>query len=503
MTNRGWILEYVNCQPGKQVYKNTIIAKIRPNQDDMTYQNSTIQLSALKEQLDNLTRIYGYTQHTFVLQKDILQNQYANNTLLLSNLQKTAWYTDASISYQQDLLDQQYDTLQTSKSTDLDKMKTSISNAYKQYLIMIKDALKKVNDAFTATAYTVWDKDPSSKQSVLSQYSVLNAKVSDTMSASQFSQYLLDLSDFMALAAKSITATTPSSVLPQSSAYGLSIDGLYTTYTTLASTFMTSKSAFDTLSSSYDSVKNTYASQIKALDTNRDNYNENTAASTSLQIENQEANLQLAQKTISNQLDSAEENQNTQLTSLKNQIITMQQNVAVLSNSMGGEILYAGIDGVVKMRALGEDNKVAPNTLLCQILPTSPGNLSLQVFSYTQLHIGSRVGISDDQGTFLSTWILVYEYPYKDPVTQNYIYEIPVIHGSLKENQRVLITLSQSPDTDQIWIPLHYISPRIEGNVVRKKVGSWVQDIYVQLWDIDDQYVRILSWLNIGDEIVN
>ena len=134
---------------------------------------------------------------------------------------------------------------------------------------------------------------------------------------------------------------------------------------------MTSKSAFDTLASSYDSVKNTYNSQIKTLDINTDNYTENTATSTALQIENQKASLQLAQRMLANQLSAADDSQSIQLATLKNQLLTIQQNIAVLSNSMNGEVLYAGVDGVVKMRALGEDNKVAPNTLLCQIMPTS------------------------------------------------------------------------------------------------------------------------------------
>ena len=107
---------------------------------------------------------------------------------------------------------------------------------------------------------------------------------------------------------------------------------------------MGSKSAFDTLASSYDSVKNTYNSQIKTLDTNTDNFNDNTAASTKLQIDNQKASLQLAQKTLANQMSSTDESQDIQLTTLKNQLLTMQQNIAMLSNSLGGEVLYAGVD---------------------------------------------------------------------------------------------------------------------------------------------------------------
>ncbi|MEI6117714.1 MAG: hypothetical protein WCP92_00110 [bacterium] len=75
----------------------------------------------------------------------------------------------------------------------------------------------------------------------------------------------------------------------------------------------------------------------------------------------------------------------------------------------------------------------------------------------------------------------MYEYPYKDPVTQNYIYEIPVIKFSLKENEKVLVTSSQLAEKNQLWIPLQYISPRLEGNLVRRKVGKTVQEVYVTL----------------------
>ena len=480
----------------------SIIAKIQANPDDVTYQNWTIQLSTLEEQLTNLTTVFSLTEDTFSLQKNILQDQYDNNTQLLSNLDATQEYSASSMDAQQELLQQQYSSLKTAKSIDLDKMQGSIVTAYRQYMIMIKDALKKVNDVFSNSALSVSDKNPQLKQQVLSDYASLYDQTSDTMNADQFSQYLSEVSDLMTLAASSITATTPSSSLPQASSAGLSIDGLYTIYTTLSTTLLWTKSAFDSVAASYDSVKNTYNTQIQSATINSNNLEDNTAKSAALQLENQKANMQLAQKTLQTQLSSADDNQQIQLASLKNQVLTLKQNIAVLSNSLQWEILYAGVDGVIKMRAIGEDNKVAPNTLLCQIMPTNPGNLSLQVFSYQQLPLGSKVGIANDQGQFLGTWILVYEYPYRDPATQNYIYEIPVIKFSLKENEKVLVTSSQLVDDNQIWIPLQYISPRLEGNLVRRKVGSTIQDVYVSLWSIDDSYVQVLSWLTLWDEIV-
>ncbi len=510
LTNKGWILEYINCQPGMQVYKNTIIAKIQVNVNDPVYQNWSIQINTLQEQLDTLMKIFSLTEDTFGLQKTILSDQYTNNIQLLQNLEKSQDYSKATLDYQQQLLEQQYTYLQDAKSIDLNKMKTSISTTYKQYLVMIKDALKKVDDVFgventtsnVSFAQYISNKDPDLKTQVYTQYRKLKKSLSTTMTADQFSTYLLDMSDFMSLVASSISASSPSTSLPQVSNAWLSIDGLYTIYTTLASNFMWAKSAFDGIATSYDSVKNTYNNQIKTVDINTDNLDTTTTKSTALQLENQKASLQLAQKTLNTQITSADVNQQLQLANLKNQVLTLQQNIAVLSNSLEGEILYAGVDGVVKMRAIGEDNKVAPNTLLCQILPQNPWNLSIQIFSYQKLPLWSKVTMSDTQWQFFGTWILAYEYPYKDPTTQNYIYEIPSVKISLKENEKIIVTVLQPAETNQIWIPLQYISPRLEGNLVRRKLWTTIQNIYVVLWNIDDSYVQVLSGLFLWDEIV-
>ena len=97
---------------------------------------------------------------------------------------------------------------------------------------------------------------------------------------------------------------------------------------------MGAKSAFDGIAISYDSVKNTYNNQLKTLDINTDNFQDNTAESAALQLENQKAGLLLAQKTLQTQLASADDNQQIQLASLKNQVLTLKQNIAVLSNSL-------------------------------------------------------------------------------------------------------------------------------------------------------------------------
>ena len=503
-TNKWGILEYLDCQPGKIVTRDTIIAKIQANTEDANYQNWQIQIKNLEDQLANLTKIYSLTEDTLSLQKNIIYDQYKNNVQMLDNLEQSKSYTDSSLGYQESLLDQQYLSIKESKSIDLDKMKTSIANTYKQYLILVKDSLKKVNDVFNNNNYSLSDTDPNLKQDVLLYYARLKNNVSDTMSSRQFSQYLLDMSELMSLAARAVNASTPSVNLPQSSSmWWVSIDGLYATFTTLATTFVWSKSAFDTLASSYDSVRNTYNGQLKSAELNTENFTQNTSKSTALQLENQKAGLQLTQKTLQTQLNSSDNNTAIQLTSLKNQLISLKQNIAVLSNSLDGEILYAGVNGIIKTKMFGEDNKVNPNTPLCQIAPNDELNMSIQIFSYQKLALGTKVALSTQQGQFLTTWILLYEYPYRDPATQNYIYEIPVVRAAVKENERVIVSVSQAMNDSEVRIPLSYVSPRLEWYLVRAKtVRNNIKDVYVELWPINAWYIQVLSWLGLWNRIV-
>jgi len=79
------------------------------------------------------------------------------------------------------------------------------------------------------------------------------------------------------------------------------------------------------------------------------------------------------------------------------------------------------------------------------------------------------------------TGILLYELPYKDPMTQNYIYEIPRITNTLKDQEKVTIHMEQQIQNSEVWIPLEYVQPKLEGNIVRRKQGTGAQDVQVTL----------------------
>jgi hypothetical protein len=64
----------------------------------------------------------------------------------------------------------------------------------------------------------------------------------------------------------------------------------------------------------------------------------------------------------------------------------------------------------------------------------------------------------------------VYQLPYKDAATQNYIYEMVGVSLPVLDGEKVSVKFT-APVTDGILrIPLQYISPRLEGDLVRRKV---------------------------------
>lgn len=56
--------------------------------------------------------------------------------------------------------------------------------------------------------------------------------------------------------------------------------------------------------------------------------------------------------------------------------------------------------------------------------------------------------------------------------------------------------------TDALRIPLDYISPRLEGTFVVVKTKTGNLDTKIDLGEVDGGYVKVLSGLKMGDEII-
>jgi len=418
MNSVGGTLTSIDCQPGKLVFSDTVIATVTPNENDPSIKNLYLQQASLEQQLSNLQDSYDMTEQNFDIQKETLYAQTENTQNV----------------YGQD-------------SADLQKIENSIQNFKDQQENTILDTLKKVrsNGGSTKNSSLYYD-----------TYDQRN-DIQD-MSDDEFSQYLEDMADLSKKASTYASGDTLSSM-----------------FMWLSNGFRASKSAFDSLADTFISAQTAY--------------------------ENQHNNLWLTIDLADQQAQAIENNKQIQLNVLDSQMQSIQQTLDSLSNNVSEEQIYAGVDGIIKTKGAGEWNKVSPNTLLCQITPSDSNSLKIQAFSSNQIKKGQKVGIFS-AGKFIMTGVILNELPYKDIVTQNYIYEIPHVTNLLKDQERVTIQLGKNVANNEVRIPLEYVQPKLEGNIVRRKQGTGVQDLQVVLWTINTNMIQVLSGLNMGDEIV-
>lgn len=504
VTSVGWNLDSLNCQPGDHVTADTVIATIGAA-NDISTQNSQIQYLSLQQQIDNMQKIISLTENNFDVQKDILTKQKENNGYLMDNLQQTKDLNADDMNLSVQSLENQQNALEDTQSRDQDKMETSIQNMRDQLDNSISDALKKVNDIFNSSTYAplIGTNNTSLKSKTLDQYRNLRDRYEDIedISDDEFSTYLSHLSQLLKNAALTVTASTPSQTLPQTASAGLSIDGLYATYLGLSTSMVASKSTYDSLLASATSLEKTYDNQLDTLDTSIESLSDNKSELSRIGSDTQIANLILAQESVNSQLDALDNTKAIQLATLNSQLITLQQNEQMLGNSLQGETILAGVNGTVKTKSVVEWNKVAPSTMICQIVPDGDQNLKIQIYSYTRIALWQSISFYRGN-TLLGNGKIVYELPYKDAATQNYIYEMVGTSLPVLDGEKVLVKFTGARNDGQLWIPLPYIIPRLEGNYVKKLVNGTPQETAVTLWEINGSAVQVMSGLQVNDQIV-
>lgn len=118
------------------------------------------------------------------------------------------------------------------------------------------------------------------------------------------------------------------------------------------------------------------------------------------------------------------------------------------------------------------------------------------------MEIGQTFSYSKD-GTLIWTWKFETELPYKDSFSQNFIYETNIFNTKLKEWDRITIKLTEKKNWWTIWIPIQYISPKLDGYYVSlKENDSKTNNHKIEVWTINNWYIQILSWLNKWDIII-
>lgn len=525
MSSIWWTISYENCQPWKKVFKWEIIYKIDPSQDTAT-QNSEIQLKYIKQQMDNLNDIISNTQKSFDVQKELLVQQEETNQrnylLFLENLENLEDQKDLSLDdmeLSQDNLDTQLDALKQSQNMDLSKLDSSVDNFKQQLKITISDSMRKLDDTFGITdpnsnaSYeaSLSANNPSLKGQVKTDFNILNNKLSSlsSMSNDELSKYISDLSSLFSIAAQSVDASIPSTELPQSSQAWASIETFYTMFSSYSTALLTYKTNFESLSSAFIATRDNYDTQISTLETNINSMDDNKIPSTELtfdtninSLKSQLNNLDLSTQNITKQIQNFDNTQNISLWQLKSQYLSLAANYEVLSNTLWWEIIRSPIDWIIKNKQASQLNKTNPSSPLCQIIPSISTSIKVQIFSPYKLEIWQKIVFLDWANEIWESQI-EYELPYVDSTTQNYTYEVTSTNINLLEGKRISIWLRlDSTSTGNILIPLDYVQPKLDWYYVYIKVSNaqWQTAAFnkkIQVWDIDNGYIQVLSWLQI------
>ena len=544
ISNNGWIVSYLNCENWKIVNSKTLLAIIKPDWSDPNIKNLLNQKASLNNQILNIKNIISSTKSDFSLQIQSLQNQkksLENQIQILEGSlnkllnQKKYWVND--LKSQIDNLKTQLKNLQDSKAnlekikkTDLKKLNKNIQNNIFQAQSLAKDILLKIDEIYGIADKNkhkndvferyLWAKNSSAKLKIEDKFLQLNNKFPSTNT--WWSEYLWKLDDLVNLVKENIKDSAPASrIFPQTQ-----IDGYYQFFVQYDNNLISLKNALDTLINNFKAVKNNYENQIINLKNQIDNIssqieniNENKlnsyTSSLDIQINQTKSQLDNLKTNLTNiisQINSLKEKEKIQIKQLENQLTQIKTSLNQININLQEQKIYAGVNWKIKIKNTSAWNKVWPNSLLCQIVPNKAW-LKLQVYTNKNLNIWKYVSFEND-GKLCKSQIIS-KLPYKEPVSQNNIYETDNfatcswqkidLSNLLSEWKVINVNYEDNDNTNiqkDIKIPLDFILNKLTGKYVQKVLSWWdIKLIKIDIKNIDGLYAQIWSWLSISDKI--
>ncbi len=521
ITTSVWgVVQALNCQIGAEVKKGQIIAQFTPPADLQT-ENLGIQKDFLGQQVGVLQNALSAWLENVDLQIATLKDQRNTNqqqlALLEQNLenakkqkQLTSWDTNLQLSS----LQTQLSNLKQQQTADITKTDAALKNQIQSAKTSALGALSAVDNSFSITSpqlihesdIYIGAKDTAGKEEVISEYPTVKYLIDnlDAVSGDVASTNLQTIASYFSLAARVVNnSVVDTRYLPQSK-----IDSLFTTFNTTANVVIGAKTNYDATYASTITVRTTYNTQITSLQNqilslggNKSELNDISSDTQINWLQSQVNALRLTINSFDNQLATLQNSKNIQTQSTNGQLLTVQQNYQLIANNLWGEALYSPIDGVVKSSSVVIWNRVWANVQVCSIGPKTVEGLKVQLFSAKDLTIWQEVFIYDGM-MLLGTGTIDYETLSVDPQTQDKWYEITTLQWDYREGEKVTIRFDNTPASDEIWIPIHYVSPKLDWYYVTKKFADGNKDVVVEVGDINNSKIRILSGLVYGDIIV-
>lgn len=519
------IVETLFCTPWQEVQTGDKVAILVPAKDLQT-DNLTLQKDSLGRQIGVVSDALNAWLKNVDLQISSLQQQKETNqrqlALLqqnLANLQQQKRLSADDMSIQRESLQTQLDNLKAQQITDQDKTQAALSTQIQgmktnanAWLVLV-DKTFGITDPDTAkySKVYIWGKDVFAVNKVESNYYTIRDTIAnlDKVSPSQVGNDIQTIVSYFT----HVSDTINKSIVDNRYLTQVQIDTLYSTFTNITNWLLQAKSGLDATIAWLSTIEKTYDSQITSLENQLISFDKNKWEMSDIAmdsqingVQSQINSLQLAIDSSDNQLATLQNSKSIQTQQTNIQLIGLEQSYNTLKNNLWGEELVSPIAGVVKIAGVTLWNKVWPGTPVCVIGQKNTEWLKIQFFSSQDLSVGKDVSVYINE-QFVGSGKIDTKGAFVDPVTQNNSYELLKLKFSplYREGQKVTVRFSSEQLDNTIRIPLSFLTPRLDGNYITKQIKNWettdTQLVKVDIGEINNNMIRILSGLHIGDII--
>ncbi len=497
--NINWKIEYLNCEIWKKVYSDTIIAKITPDNNSLSYKSNSIEIDSYKNQLENLNKIKESTIANFdsqlkqvELQKQELENQ-------LNTIDKTIWTSDEEwIKNQLKLLNETVDLLNKNKENTLKKIDENIINYRKTTYNSIKSGIKRLDEVFWVTEKNktlndsydkyLWIKNSNLKSTTKEKIKTLINdfnNTNETLSNYDNNSLILfiDSTSSIFIDSANVVDNSTTSIwsLEQNT-----ITALYKEFVSYSDWLINLKWSFEWLENSKQTTTLTFDAQIKELEQGKSQINtQQTSLNSNIET------IKTNQKTLLEKIENIKETKNSTIKELEIKILSINQAINQINITFSENIIYAWIDWVIKSKNSNLWNNIMIWSPICTIAPNQDW-LKLEIYSPEKLEIWQKFNYYKEW-VLLWEWKITSESPIKNQVTQNFTYEWEIWFLWLKEWDYLDIKVLVEWNQDEIWIPISYIKPQLDWYYVNKKENNEYISTKVEAWNMNNWEILIKS----------
>ncbi|MFK7780320.1 MAG: efflux RND transporter periplasmic adaptor subunit [Candidatus Gracilibacteria bacterium] len=523
------IVDTLNCNAGKKVTSNTLIAKISPDFNNPNTINLSIQKGSLINQKINLESIKSSTISSFDNQISDLKEQILiteknieltkkSSGLNKNDLEKQIISSETTLTS----LESNLILAEKSKIEALEKIDISGVSLFTSMNSLSGDNLLKIDETYGITEDNkdlndkyedyLSAKDSSLGNAVELEFIRLNNifKNINDLSDSEISDFLGDLVVLDEMARDAVKESIANVNFSQTQ-----IDGLYLLFLTYSNSLAEIKSGWDSLENSISSTITTFDTQILSLQnqidttkTSLENLQTNKLDSIDVGLDLQLSTFDSALKTLNSSLSNLLSTKESQVLSLDNQILQVNQSIDSLNTNLSVRNIYANVSGIIKQKSSSTGNSVGINTSICQISPNTQSK-KVKIYSPIELNMGDKLVFEFNNQSYeiMIENVLVY----KDSITQNYVYESNYLNEnsfkdgeilSLKIENLFLVTQSEEGEKSKnIKIPVSYVINKINGNFVKINSTLGTLEKEIILGDINGNFIEIKSGLENVSEI--